>query len=300
VSTAISTIDQYARVKALVLDSVASKASRRSYSHSIGDFCAFLNRTGQQLNKASVQGYKSMLSDRGLASSTVNVRLAAVKKLAGEAADNGLLDPALAAGVSRVGGVKNQGRRAGNWLTLQAASDLIRKPDSSLIGKRDRAILALLVGCGLRRQELTSLTMAHVQQRDGRWVLLDVLGKGKRLRTIPMPSWAYSALAIWVSAAGITEGVLLRSLARGEMGQSMSEQAVADVVHEYSAAIGYPVAPHDLRRTFAKLCHTSGGAIEQIQISLGHSSIMTTERYLGCKQDLKNAPADLIGMDLDA
>jgi integrase len=62
----------------------------------------------------------------------------------------------------------------------------------------------------------------------------------------------------------------------------------------YSEAIGHPVAPHDLRRTFAKLCHTSGGALEQIQISLGHTSIVTTERYLGVRQDLKNAPADLI------
>lgn len=290
----IALLDQYAPVRALVLDSVSSPASKRSYDRSIVDFCRFLSATGQPLCKASVQAFKVSLEAQGLAASTVNVRLAAVRKLAGEAADNAMLDPALAAGVSRVRGVKKSGVRAGNWLTIEAVTELLRKPDSSLKGKRDRGILAMLIGCGLRRSELISLTVPHVQQRDGRWVLLDVLGKGNRIRTIPVPSWAYSALSEWLSAAGITFGVLFRSLGRGDMGRSLTAQAVADIVSEYSTAIGHPVAPHDLRRTFAKLCHENGGALEQIQLSLGHSSIVTTEKYLGCRQNLKNAPADLI------
>lgn len=293
-NTELSTLDKYARIKSIVLDSVGSPASRKSYAHSLGDFCRYLERSGQPLCKASVQSYRAQLTERGLAASTVNVRLAAVRKLAGEAADNGLMDPGLAAGVSRVGGVKKSGVRAGNWLTLEAAADLIRKPDSSLRGKRDRAILSLLIGCGLRRAELISLTVAHLQQRDGRWVLLDVIGKGNRVRTIPVPSWAYGAVSEWLTASNVREGLLVRSLARGEMGRAMSAQAIADVVHEYSVAIGHPAAPHDLRRTFAKLAHTSGGKIEQIKISLGHSSIQVTERYLGVDQDLKNAPGDLI------
>jgi site-specific recombinase XerD len=293
-STELIYPNQYDRIRALVLDSVSSPGSRKSYSHSIGDFCAFLKRTGQPLTKSSVQAYRAHLEARELAPSTVNVRLAAVRKLAGEAADNGLMDPALAAGIGRVGGVKNCGRRAGNWLTLETATDLIRKPDSTLRGKRDRAILALLIGCGLRRQELVSLTVGHVQQRDGRWVLLDVMGKGKRLRTIPVPSWAFAHLSAWIAASGIQGGALFRSLGKGDMGGGLSSQAVADIVHCYSDAIGHPIAPHDLRRTFAKLCYLHGGALDQIQISLGHASLVTTEKYLGCKQNLKNAPADLI------
>lgn len=293
-NTDIALLDQYARIRSLVLDSVSSPASRRSYKHSLVGFCSFLQHTGQTLNKASVQAWKAGLEADGLAAATINVKLAAVKKLASEAADNALLDPALAAGVSRVRGVKKLGVRAGNWLSIEAAGELIRKPDSSLKGKRDRGILAILIGCGLRRSELISLTVDHIQMRDGRAVLLDIVGKGGRLRTVPIPSWAYAAVTEWRSASGITHGVLFRSLAKYGMGSSMSSQSIADVVHEYSAAIGHPVAPHDLRRTFAKLCHTSGGKIEQIQISLGHSSIQVTERYLGINQDLKHAPADLI------
>lgn len=293
-SSAPAILDKYAPIRALVLDSVSSPASKRSYDRSIVDFCRFLSATNQPLCKASVLAFKASMESQGLAASTVNVRLAAVRKLAGEAADNSLLDPALAAGVSRVRGAKKSGVRAGNWLTIEAVTELLQKPDSSLKGKRDRGILAMLIGCGLRRAELISLTVEHLQQRDGRWVLLDVLGKGSRIRTIPVPVWAYSALSEWLSAAGITFGVLFRSLARGDMGRSLTAQAVADIVSEYSTAIGHPVAPHDLRRTFAKLCHTAGGKIEQIQISLGHSSIQVTERYLGINQDLKHAPADLI------
>lgn len=297
-NTEVSTLDQYSRIRSLVVDSVSSPASRKSYAHSIGDFCSFLRNTGRTLDKSAVNAYKSALEQRELAASTINVRLAAIRKLAVEATDNGLLDPVLAAGVARVGGVKKSGVRAGNWLTIEAAQDLLKKPDSSLRGKRDRGILALLIGCGLRRAELVSLTVGHLQQRDGRWVLLDLRGKGNRVRTIPVPSWAYSAVADWLSASGVADGHLFRSLAKGQMGQALSTQAIADIVHEYSAAVGHPVAPHDLRRTFAKLCYTSGAKIDQIQKSLGHSSITVTERYLGTEQDLVNAPGDLIGMEL--
>jgi integrase len=106
--------------------------------------------------------------------------LSAVRKLATEAADNGLLAPELAAGIARVRGAKRLGVRAGNWLTPEEATALLNAPDRSvLIGCRDRAILALLVGCGLRRAELVSLDVDQIQLRDSRWVLPDLEGEGK-------------------------------------------------------------------------------------------------------------------------
>jgi site-specific recombinase XerD len=296
-TTELTTLDQYAKIRTLVTDSVSSPASRKSYGHSIGDFCTFLRQTGRALDKSAVNAYKAQLEQRELSPSTINVRLAAVRKLAGEAADNGMLDPVLAAGVARIGGVKKSGVRAGNWLTLDAAQDLLRKPDSSLRGKRDRGILALLIGCGLRRAELVSLTVGHLQQREGRWVLLDLQGKGNRVRTIPVPSWAYSTVSDWLCASGVTHGHLFRSLAKGQMGQAMSTQAIADLVHEYSTAIGHPVAPHDLRRTFARLSHAAGAKLDQLSLSLGHASVTTTEKYINAMQDLVNAPGDLIRME---
>jgi len=188
----------------------------------------------------------------------------------------------MAAGIDQVAGVKQQGVRAGNWLTRAQAEALINCPDgSTLKGKRNRAVLALLVGCGLRRGEAVSLTLAHIQQRDGRWVIVDLRGKHGRVRTIPMPAWVKLAVDLWLETATRTEGRLLRSLNRhGQItGSSLSPQAVLAVVRFYGKQLGLKLQPHDLRRTCAKLCRSSGGELEQIQLLLGHASIQTTERY---------------------
>src|SRR5205823_7776024 len=94
---------------------------------------------------------------------------------------------------------------------------MIAQPDRATnSGKRDRALLCLLLGCGLRREELAMLTVEHMQQRDARWVLVDLVGKGKRVRSVPMPGWAKLAADQWASAAGITSGRLLRAVNKGD------------------------------------------------------------------------------------
>ena len=99
----------------------------------------------------------------------INVRITAVRKLAVEAADNGLLAPELASGIARIKGVKSHGIPTGNWLSLQQAQRLLNTPDvTTKKGLRDRAMFAVLLGCGLRRSKLANLTVRHVQQRDNR------------------------------------------------------------------------------------------------------------------------------------
>src|SRR5258707_13564074 len=101
------------------------------------------------------------------------IRMSAIRKLAAEAADNGMLAPELAAGISRVKSAKSQGIRVGDWLSLKQAQALLSAPDATTTkGLRDRAIIALLLGCGLRRSELAALPVTHVQRRDGRWCLV--------------------------------------------------------------------------------------------------------------------------------
>ena len=229
---------------------------------------------------------------------SINVRITAVRKLAVEAADNGLLSPELANGITRVNGVASKGVRLGNWLSIKQAQTLLNTPDTSTTkGLRDRAILAVLLGCGLRRSEVAAMTTAHVQQRDGRWCIVDLRGKHNRLRTVPLPTWVKVAIDAWTSAAGVSDGFVFRTLRRGGNAQAapLSEKIVWQLLQGYSAAAGVPgIAPHDLRRTCAKLCRAAGGELEQIQMLLGHASVQTTERYLGTKQDLVDA------MQLDA
>src|ERR1039457_1543627 len=149
--------------KAAVLISLRSPESQRSYRRSIDDFVRwYCSEPRLSFNKTVVTRYRIHLEERQLAPGTVNVRLAAVRRLAYEAADTGLLSPELAAGIRRVKGSKELGIRLGNWLTANEARSLWQPPDTrTLKGKRDRAMLAVLLGCGLRRSELTDLTLDH-------------------------------------------------------------------------------------------------------------------------------------------
>jgi integrase/recombinase XerD len=289
----------------LVANSVHSEHSRRAYRRALGDFIAWYQaQPGRPpFSKALVQEYRVTLTAAKLAPSTINVRLSAIRKLAAEAADNRLLDPDLAAGIAKVRGVKNEGGRAGNWLTREQARELLLAPDTSTLkGKRDRAILAVLLGCGLRRSELVSLNVGQVQQRENRWVVVDFRGKGGRKRTVPVPAWVKNAIDQWTSAAQITEGRIFRSIPKGAKEGPLESEALAPMgvwwlVKEYAEGMGLKnLAPHDLRRTCAKLCRKSGGDLEQIQMLLGHASIQTTEKYLGMQQNLVEAVNDKLGI----
>jgi site-specific recombinase XerD len=155
--------------------------------------------------------------------------MSAIRKLAAEAADNGLLAPELAAGISRVRSAKSQGIRVGNWLSLRQAQSLLGAPDvATTKGLRDRAILAVLLGCGLRRSEVAALTFAHVQQRDGRWCIVDLVGKHGRVRTAPMPNWVKVAIDAWTLASSVANGRVFRPVNRADraQGEVLSEKVV--------------------------------------------------------------------------
>jgi len=141
-------------VPLVLLVSLRSPESQRSCRHSIDDFvCWYCSEPRLSFNKTVVTRYRIHLEDMLLAPGTINVRLAAVRRLAYEAADTGLLSPDLAAGIRRVKGAKKLGMRLGNWLTVDEARSLWQLPNTHTVkGKRDRAILAVLLGCGLRRK----------------------------------------------------------------------------------------------------------------------------------------------------
>jgi integrase len=203
--------------------------------------------------------------------------------------------------------VAQRGTRFGNWLTKDQARELLAVPDRSIIkGNRDYAILALLVGCALRRRELSSLTVEDIQMRENRWVIADLRGKGGRIRTVAVPVGVKNGINAWQVAAKIEEGPLLRSVNKvGRVGESLSGWAVWSVVTESAQEIGIErFGAHDLRRTCAKLCRKAGGDLEQIKFLLGHLSmfllghlsIQTTERYLGSEQDIAVAVNDSLGL----
>ena len=144
-----------------------------------------------------------------------SIRLAAVRRLAYEAAESGLLSPELAAGIRRVKGSKKLGVRLGNWLTAQEARAFWQLPSAETFkGKRDRAILATLLGCGLRRRELAELDFDHLQRREEHWAIVNLVGKGGHIRTVPVPDWVKQTIDQWVAAAGVTSGRVFRCVCR--------------------------------------------------------------------------------------
>jgi len=200
--------------KLAVLNSLGSPASRRVYEYAIDQFIAwYCSEPRLALNRIVVVRYRVYLESRGLAANTINQQLAAVRRLAHEAADAGLLSPELAAGISRVKGVKQLGFRAGNWLSAEECSEVLSRTfGTSLRAKRDYAMLVILFGCGLRRSELVGLEMDEVQMRQGHWAVVDLIGKGGHIRTVPIPVWLKAALDGWIAATGITEGRIFRCL----------------------------------------------------------------------------------------
>ncbi len=293
----LSAADKRSHLVQLVLDSVTSAHSKRAYRTGLEQFFGWWAATApsDSFGRPLVQRYRSYLEEQGRAAATINRALAPLRKLSEEASFAGLLPTATAHAVRAVKGVKRLGVRAGNWLGREQAEQLLALPDrSTLVGKRDRVLLSLLLGGGLRREELATLTMVHVQQRENRWCLVDLKGKGQRVRTVPIPQWAKDAIDEWLTVMPYPEGLLLGKVNKGGrfVGQGMTAPAIYGVVAKYEKLLKVTMKPHDLRRTFGKLAHKGGARMEQIQRSYGHASIQTTQRYLGIDQDLEDAPCD--------
>ena len=246
-----------------MLNSLTSVDGQRGYGHAIDEFVDwYCSEPRLALNKTVVLRYRSYLEARMLAPGTVNLRLGAVRRLAYEAADSGLLSSDLAAGIRRVKGVRNLGVRLGNWLTVEQSIALCRAPDGArLKGKRDRALLALLLACGLRRHEAVSLRLEHLEQREEHWAIVDLKGKAGHVRTVPVPGWVMEELRVWLNASGIDRGKIFRRVTKiGRiLGEGMTEKAVWHIVKDSAKQIGLEkLAPHDLRRTCPTLPRRRG------------------------------------------
>jgi site-specific recombinase XerD len=262
--------------KTAVLNGLGSQESQRSYRFAIEDFIAwYCSEPRLAFNKTVVLRYRLQLEARHLSASKINVRLAAVRRLAYEAANSGLLSPELTVSIRRVKGPKKLGVRLGNWLTAAQGKALLSVPAaSSGRGKRDFAMLALLLGCGLRGCELVHLKMEHLQQREEHWAIIDLVGKGGHVRTVSIPTWVKQAIDIWSTTANINSGKLFRCVNKtGSIwGRGITEKVVWCMVRECASKAKIErLAPHDLRRyaesrTMPSRCESKAFGAEQMRL----------------------------------
>lgn len=198
---------------------------------------------------------------------------------------------------------KHAGVKAHTWLTQKQVRDITAACGDDLQGKRDWIILGLLLGAGLRREELAELTFDALkrQPRKGGALrdVLEVTGKGAKDRVIPIKPLLAQRLREWRDIVG--GGLVARSLGRKqELGESMSSVAIFHLVRKYGKKIGVPqLAPHDLRRTYAQLGYDAGVPITQISVLLGHSSVEVTQRYLDLSLDLESTVSDFVPLSGD-
>lgn len=294
---------------------LASSDSRRAYRASLLQFFRWCRAeaAAPAFSRLAVLQYKDFLIGSSRASAaedfgggarrryspaTVNLRLAAVRALAQEAADAGILSQSEAAAIRRVRGEKIVGSRIGNWLRKDQVDEALTSVDrGSLRGKRDYAILAVLFATAVRRRELVELEVSAIQERDGQWGFIGLRGKGGKTRDISLPEWVRKAILDWLRASRVAQGALFRSISRhGRLGvRHMSEESVKVILSYYMTPLGYPTfRPHDARRTCARLCRAGSAALEDVSELLGHASIQTTQRYLGKTDSFKRGITSLI------
>lgn len=295
-------------IASLVLPTLRSAATRRAYSIALRDFVSFMAIERKPFARQTVMEFIAEKRCRKISSSGINQALAAIKKLAYEArySPSGAISEEVYRGIEDIRSEKKEGRRTGNWLTLEQFERLIDSISvASLAGRRDRALLSVLMGCALRRDELLKLMPRQLVQREGRWVFADVLGKGNKYRTVPVPAGVAARIADWTESMEYHQpgsidvpDFLFCPVAKGGRQiehKPLSESTIAYIVRTRAEAAGLgKLAPHDLRRTFAKLSRKAGADLDQIKVTLGHGSVSTTEIYVGENQSLTQAPGDML------
>lgn len=241
--------------------------------------------------------------------------MAAIRRLAHEAEFANQISSREGRGIDMIKFKSPPNTRHGHWLTVDGCKQLLALPNrNTLLGRRNAALLGLLLGCGLRRAEAVGVTWAQYQLEGDRMILADVLGKGGRIRTLPVPEWARRDIDGWHEALilhfdrdayaaeqGESEtqggGPILRSLVGSKHGYSyrpcrpLTDSGVESIIAKFGASLGIHLGAHDLRRTMAKLMRDAGIPLEQIQFMLGHTHLLTTEKYLGGRLDLRKGTA---------
>jgi site-specific recombinase XerD len=281
-----------------VLDGLTSPHSRRAYDRALTAFLTWHTEQGQPpLTKAVVNAYKSHLVASGQGVAAINQSLSAIRKLVQEGADNGAIEPALAAGIARVKGIKNETLPAGRSISAGELTALLTgcANDPTPAGARDAAMLALLYAGGLRRAELVGLARADYDEATGELKILHA--KGRKQRTAHLSGGARAALTDWLAVRGEAPGPLFVPIRRGGhlQGRPLTAQAVYHILSERAKQVGVKdISPHDFRRTFVGDLLDAGADIATVQRMAGHADISTTARYDRRGEEAKRKAAGLL------
>jgi integrase len=281
-------------VKETLLNSV-SALTGLSYGPSVDEFLQWWLRSGTNNPIAAVTGYRKYLSeDMKLKPATVNKKLSSIRRLFEVAATLGIgktgwpFNHEVSIAIKNIRNIPQHGDVYGTRLSKSQLEILCFAPDpTTALGLRDRAVLGLLVGCGLRRSEVCNLTWGQIRRDGELFVIADIRGKHGRIRTVNLPAWVYKMLVEYCIEPWDKDARIIQSYDRhGNKRGKITTQTIYRIVTEYSTLCGFGVAPHDLRRSHALVSRLGGASIETVRDDLGHSSSVVTEKYIGKRGDL--------------
>jgi len=262
--------------------------TRRAYQIDLADFCSFVGLAGadefRAVTRAHVLAWRAQLEQRGLAGATIRRKLAALASLF-----DYLLEQNAVAGGNPVHGVKRPRIESNEGKTpalgdYQAKAVLEAPPAETLKGMRDRAILAVLLYHGLRREECAQLQTNSLQERRG-IKHLQVKGKGGKTRYLPLHPVAAERIHVYLehdSERELGHGPLFRSIRGKTSGAGIGADGLYKVVAQWARVAGIEVdglGVHGLRATAATNALEHGADIAKVQTWLGHANVSTTRLY---------------------
>ncbi|MDK4743813.1 tyrosine-type recombinase/integrase (plasmid) [Leclercia adecarboxylata] len=234
------------------------------------------------LRRHHVMAVTELLRDTGRATATVNTYLSALKGVAKEAWMLRLMDVESFQHIRAVRNLRGSRLPSGRALPPDEIRALfaVCDADRSSLGPRDAAMLAVMLGCGLRRSEIVGLDLSDVVTQDR---ALRVLGKGNKERLAYMPDGTWQRMQIWIDEIrGETSGPLFTRIRRfGDVTLNrLTDQAVYHILQVRQRQAGIEkCAPHDLRRTFATAMLDNGEDLITVKDAMGHASVTTTQQY---------------------
>ena len=279
-----------------VLGDIASQHTHRAYKRNLEAFLAWCRDShARTIDKRAVETYLNDLATKGASPASVNQSLATIRKLADVDEQFAIFKTIKVRKGQTNKKVNSESRRT---LTKGQFQKLLNAPDlDNIKGLRDRALLAVLAGCGLKREEIAHLTFEQIGRMQGQPVIT------LHDRTVPIPGWAKRALDAYKRKAGLKQGkVFLKTAKSGDLKtEPLTEQFITKMVIAYGvSALGVETTPADLRRSFAALAYERGTPIDQIQTLLGHDSIQNTRLLLGVTNQPRAqvSPGDRFGIKI--
>lgn len=287
------------------LMSEITQSTARVYEPIIRDFIKWWMKDKHQPPAIALATFLHDQKEQGLAHRTLNKKRSALRRWFEWLAALDFIKHEDLLKVKQVKGYKVRGRSRAKWLNLKQmqrvfSAPLDREDVHPSIIKRDRAVLAVLMGCGLRRSEVTDLTWNQLEEYGAKHVFVNVDRKAhNRQAYISVGDWVYDTLMEWkeVGQPEETDLIFTAVYKDGSTSESLSDQRIYDIVKYYSESVGYDISPHDLRRSYAREAKRNGADISQIQLMLGHSNQKTTERYINEMMEVEKA-AEFVQLEL--